>query len=208
MGGKQLVVPIGSNFDRIQRLPIDKIRRHRLVYMGSLRQGQGIGLVIEALPKIRKVIRDIELLVVGFGPLGQELSNRARQLGLQDCVTFTGQIADHRDLERTLCSCGVGLAPYEPTANGFTQYTEPGKVKVYMACGLPVIITRVPAIAREVEKVGAGISITYDVGELASSVEKLFSDDAAYASMRAAAISFASQYSWTRIFNAAFDDMF
>ncbi len=203
----QLVVPIGSNFERIKRLPINQVRRNRLVYMGSLREGQGIELAIEALPKIRAAIPDADMLVIGSGPLERRLRLLVLKLGLKDSVTFTGQVPNHEDVERMISSCGIAIAAYEPSVKGFTQYTEPGKVKVYLACGVPVIITKVPEIAAEIDKRGAGWVIDYDITELADGVMRLCTDDGFYRSARAAATTFASEYSWTEIFRRTFEGM-
>ena len=45
----QIVVPIGVNFDRIERRDISKINRYSLVYMGHVKKHQGLELVIEKL---------------------------------------------------------------------------------------------------------------------------------------------------------------
>ncbi len=205
--GKQLVVPIGTNFERIQRMHSQDKARNKLVYMGSLRAGQGIELAIEAFPRIKATVPDTELLIVGSGPLASKLKDRVSELGLGDYVSFTGEVPDHSKVEQILTGCHIGLAPYEPSEDNFTQFTEPGKVKVYLACGLPVIITKVPKIAEEIEKRGAGLLISYDSLELSEAVRKLSCDKEAYASARSAAIAFASEYEWTSVFARAFGSM-
>ena len=64
---KQIVVPIGVNFNRIKRLSLGEINRNCVVYMGHLRKGQGLELIIQALPKIVKKIPSIKLLIIGTG---------------------------------------------------------------------------------------------------------------------------------------------
>ncbi len=155
--GPQLIVPIGSNFERIQRRPPSQVYRNRIVYMGSLRQGQGIQMAVEAFDKVRSILPHAEFVIVG--------------------------------------------------TNNFTRYTEPGKVKVYLACGLPVIITRVPEIANEIEARGAGIVSDYTIDGLASTIVKLIQDETAYMDARSAAIAFASQFTWDNVFDRAFNSM-
>lgn len=205
---RNLLVPIGSNFDRIERLPLEKVQRNKIVYLGSLREGQGLRLIVDAFSEIRKVTPDAELLIIGSGPLEQSLKERVTILGLESSVTFTGLIQDHRDVEKLLTNCAIGLAPYEPIQKGFTKYTEPGKVKVYMACGLPVIITKVPEIANEIERRGAGQTISYTIDGLVNAIMSLCEDDAAYEKSREAAIAFAAEFSWNSVFTNAFRNMF
>jgi len=203
----QMVVPIGSSFARINRKPIQEIRRHRIAYMGSLRPGQGIELAIDAMPKISQEIPNAELIIIGSGPLARELEDRAKVLGVQQNTIFVGPVASHLDVEDILTNCAVGLALYEPRSDSFTQYTEPGKIKVYMACGLPVITTRVPEISKDLDRNGAGILIAYNLPDLIEATSILLRDDQVYRSARESAIRFASEYSWEKIFDNAFSEM-
>lgn len=206
--GTQLIVPIGSNFERIKRMSLSEIRRHRLVYAGSLRAGQGVELAVESLSSLRDSVPKAELVIIGSGPLEEELRRHVHKLGLDQYITFTGHIPDHREVERVIGGCGIGLALYEPTEENYTKYTEPGKVKLYMACGLPVVMTRVPEIAKRVEQLGAGIVVDYDSREVANAIRRLCSNDSLYTSARAAATSYASNYSWSTIFGSTFSTMF
>ena len=69
-------------------------------------------------------------------------------------------------MEKELCKCAVGLAPYIVDKKNFSYYTDPGKAKVYLGCGLPVIITKFPLIAYEIDKRGAGVAIDYSERDL------------------------------------------
>src|SRR5437879_7547497 len=175
--------------------------------MGSLRPNQGIELAISAFPRVKERFPDAELLIIGSGPMESDLRRLATQSNLKD-VVFAGQIPDHKDVEQRLSRCGIGLAPYEPTPSSYTPYTEPAKVKVYLACGLPVIITNVPEIARNIEDRGAGIVIDYSVPSFVNAVAKLIDNDNAYRAARKAAVRFASEYSWRNVFDQAFEQVF
>ena len=61
---------------------------------------------------------------------------------------------DHDWTLSYLPTCGVALAPYVNEEKGTFKYAEPLKVKDYLGCGLPIIITRVPDIANEIDKKG------------------------------------------------------
>jgi len=200
---KQIVVPIGVNFARIRHLPIEEINRNCLVYLGHLREGQGLELIIRALPKIVKKIPHIKLLIIGTGQLENELKNMAKELGVSKNVEFKGFIEDHRDVEKILSKCAVGLAVYEPDPDSITQYTDPSKPKQYMACGLPVIITRVPWIAKKIEENAMGVVVNYSATELSDAVIKLLNDDELYAICRENALKFASELDWEKIFGDA-----
>lgn len=200
----QMIVPIGCNFERINRPPFEAINRFDIVYMGHLREYQGIELIIEAMPKILEEVPQARLLIVGTGSLETRLKDMVKELNLEKHVHFTGYVKEHSELEKVLTECAVGLAPYVPDPKSYTWYADPGKPKQYMGCGLPVIMTRVPWIASEIERRRMGMTIDYDKSELANAVVKLLKNDELYMKFRENAISFASEFSWNRIFRDAF----
>jgi len=51
---------------------------------------KGIRVLVEALPRIRSAVPDVELLLVGDGPLRHDLERRAGELGVRDRVLFVG----------------------------------------------------------------------------------------------------------------------
>lgn len=200
----QIVVPIGVHFNRIQRISLEEIDKNRIVYMGHLRQKQGLELIIEALPTVVKEITDLKLIIIGEGKLRDILENRARQLQIDGYIEFKGYIPDHKDVERILTTCAIGLAPYEPDINSFTWYADPSKPKQYMASGLPIIITKVAKIAEEIQKRPMGIVINYDKDELVNAIVKLLKDSEFYSKCRHNAIEFSSHLTWDHIFEEAF----
>ncbi len=200
---RQIVVPIGVNFDRIKRLPFKEINRKWIAYMGHLRKGQGLELIVETLPRVVKEIPDVQLLIIGTGELENSLKKRIAELGINKNVEFKGFIKDHKNVENMLTKCAVGLAVYEPSPDSMTQYTDPSKPKQFMACGLPVIITAVPWVAEEIEKKHMGLVIKYNENALAEAVIKLLKDDKLYIESRENAINFASTLNWDKIFDNA-----
>ncbi|MBZ9578208.1 glycosyltransferase family 4 protein [Patescibacteria group bacterium] len=199
----QSVVPLGCNFKDIKRLPLDKINRYDIAYMGQLNEEQGIQLMIEALPDIKRKFPDAKLIIIGTGKLEKELKIRAEELKLANSIYFKGFIKDDRKMEEILASCAIGVAPYPPLEHGCKQFCDPGKIKIYMACGLPVIITNVPNVAKDIKEKAAGIVIDYNKIQLIDAVAKLFIDDENYKRSRKNAISFASYFDWNYIFNFA-----
>lgn len=168
---------------------------------------QGLELIVESLPIVIKRIPRVKLIVIGTGLLAQKLKDIVCELRLEKSVEFKGFIADHRDVETILSKCGVGLAVYPPNPKSFTYYADPSKPKQYMACGLPVIVTRVPQVAHDIEKRGSGIVINYDKEALANAIIRLLTDDNLYATCRRNAIEFASEHEWSGIFDKAFIEL-
>ncbi|TMD48579.1 MAG: glycosyltransferase family 4 protein [Chloroflexi bacterium] len=199
----QVVVPLGTYFDRIPRSS-SAPSVPRLAFLGHLLEKQGLQLVIEALPSIRRRLPAVTLLVLGDGPYRGALERQSANLGVAKAVEFAGFIDDHREVERRLAGCTLGLAPYVPDPDSFSRFADPGKIKTYLACGLPVILTDVPPIALLVEERGAGRIVPYEPAALAETIIDYLSDPQRLERARAAAMELGAEYAWDRVFGAAF----
>lgn len=198
-----LVVPLGCNFERIERLPITMINRHDVVFLGTLAPEQGVNWLLETWSIIRARVPDANLVIVGGGEQEEALKQQANRLGIESSVKFLGFVPDDVEVERTLAKCGVGVAPYAADEASFKRYADPGKVKLYLAAGLPVVITNVPPIAQVIHEAEAGFAINHEDGELTEAIVTLLTQDDIYERYRANAIQFAARFSWNRIFGEA-----
>jgi len=200
----QMTVPTGTHFEEAKQLPFEQIDRTSVVFLSHLRENQGIEMILEALPEVVKEIPSANLVVIGTGPLEDYFKNEVKKRNIDKNVVFLGYIENHVEIEKIVSKCGVGLAPYVPDSNSFTWYADPGKPKVYLGCGVPVIITRVPEVAFEIEKRGAGIAINHDKHELIGAIVKILTNDEVYRQCRQKALEFASKYTWENVFDDAF----
>jgi len=199
----QIVVPIGVNFDRIQRRDNDKINRYYLVYMGHIKKHQGLELIINSLKDIINKVPKAKLLIVGGGDLKEHLKDLVAKNYLGKYVEFKDYIPDHRDVESILSGCAIGLALYEPDPYSITWYADPSKPKQYMASGLPVIITSVPAISDEIKSKRLGLVVNYNKESFVNGVFKLLLDNKFYFECRKNVIEFSSTIRWETIFSNA-----
>jgi glycosyltransferase involved in cell wall biosynthesis len=199
----QIVVPLGTHYERISRA-LTAPAVPRLAFLGHLLEKQGLQLAIESLALVRRRVPAVTLLVLGDGPYRATLQQLTAERGLADAVEFAGFIDDHREVERRLAACTLGLAPYVPDPESFTRFADPGKIKTYLACGLPVILTDVPPVARLLEERGAGRIVAYDASALAQVITNYLEDAAALQRARAAAVELGADYAWDRVFGDAF----
>ncbi len=202
-GGNQNVVPIGIWFDRIKRRDIPEIARHTLVFMGHILEKQGIQYVLSAIPDIIREIPDFKFLVLGGGEYLSTLKAQGEALRIMDHIEFTGYVERHEDIEDILSHCGVAVALYEQFDSdghlSFTYFSDPGKVKVYLACGLPVLISDVAHIARDIETSQCGIVIDVDPRTIAKATISLMKDEATLRKYRENAVKYAAQFDWNKI---------
>ena len=204
----QITVPTGTHFETLKSMHLAHPEKNTVVFLSHLRKGQGIELVLEALPEVVKQIPSVKLVVIGTGPLEKYFREEVKERNLTDNIVFLGYIENHDEIDKIVAKCRVGIAPYVPDPNSFTWSADPGKPKVYLGCGIPVIITRVPEVALEISKREAGIAINYSSLELAEAITKLLTNDVFYDKCRANAIEFASELDWGTVFTEAFTKLF
>ena len=196
-----------SNSEAIHRKEISNIRPHDIVYFGALRNEHGPGLIIEALPAIAAEVPDVQVVFIGDGPLKNSLAARTDELNVTSHVHFTGFIESVEDVYEILTRCGLALATYLPDDTTYKLYSDPGKVKIYLACGLPVLITDVPPIAKTIHERGAGTIVEYSPSSLTETVIGIFADSGRYSRMREEAIVMASEFDWNSIWLRTFESM-
>jgi glycosyltransferase involved in cell wall biosynthesis len=201
----QLVVPMGGgvtvNFE-------DNFERNTMIFVGNLRRGQGLELVIKSFPKIVKEIPDAKLIIIGTGPILRELKELVDKLGLNKHIRFTGYMRDHELIRKLVSKAALGIAMYEPNKDNFTWFADPGKIKLYLVSGIPVITTKVPPIAKEIQNYKAGAVIEYNEETFANTVISLLKDDNEYYEMRSNAQKLGSKYLWPSIFRSALEPVF
>ncbi len=198
---KTIIVPDGNHSLRIKQKEFSQIKKENIVYLGGVYKKQGIDLVIEALPRLNKLIKNVEFVVIGDGEYLGELKEKVKSLGLNN-VKFLGYIKDSSRVEDILTSSGIAVAPYLPDKNSFTYYSDPGKPKWYLACGLPVIITNVPAVAEVIKRRKAGKMINYDKEELINAVLEIM-HKGNYEEYRKNARKMGLSFDWSIIFKKA-----
>ncbi len=200
-----VTLPMGANLERIRPLPISKINRHQFIFVGILLEKQGLQLIIQALPKIIKKVKDVQLVVVGKGEYEQTLIKLAHDLHVERYINFLGFVEKHSDVEKLLCKSAIGIAPYMPISDNYTYFTDPGKPKLYLGCALPVVITDVPAIARVIQAKKAGFVMDYSVQSCATILIRLLTNEKLYAQYRRNAMELAKSYDTNSLIKRALD---
>ncbi len=203
----QKVVPIGVWKKDIKIKPLSKSKKHWLVFAGHLLDKQGLQMVIKSLPAIISLYPDTHLLVIGGGEYEDKLKELVKKLHLLKAVTFTGWISDQNKILKLLRSCALALATYDPQGennSNFTYYADPTKVKTYLSCGLPVIMTRVSYNAEELEKAGCARLTEYDVSSVQKAILYFWEDDSHLMVARKNTILMAKKFTWETIFTQVF----
>jgi glycosyltransferase involved in cell wall biosynthesis len=196
---KQIQVPDGT--DRLPIVPFSKINRYQIAFVGHLIKSVGIQLAIESLAEVQKQIPKVNLIIIGTGPLEDELKKRVKKLHIK--VKFYGYINNINKVYKILSTCAFALAPYEQSNDNISQYTDPGKIKNYLSLGLPIIITKVPRIANEIKNTSSGVKINFSKNELSEAMLKLLKSDSLLIEYRYNVQKLAKKYEWNKVFDRA-----
>ena len=113
-------------------------RKNVIGYIGRLSPVKGVTNFVKAIPLISKERDDLEFLIVGDGPLLNEIKNKLKNKESYDKVELTGWIP-HNELSDCLNELKLLVLP---------SNTEglPNIVLEAMACGTPVLATPVGGV--------------------------------------------------------------
>jgi glycosyltransferase involved in cell wall biosynthesis len=132
-----------------------------MVSVGGLVERKGFHRVLEVMPALLGDVPSLHYVLVGgaspAGDMGAELRAQVERLGLRDRVTFTGPLPPG-EIKWALSAADVFVLAtrYEGWANVFLEA---------MACGLPVVTTRVGGNAEVVRSPEHGTLVPFGDAE-------------------------------------------
>jgi glycosyltransferase involved in cell wall biosynthesis len=195
-------VPYGSHPQ--EAVPASACDRTRVVYMGDVLRSKGAELIVPMAQELERLVPDFRFTVIGGGKDLPALREEVRAAGLENHFDICGFVENIADVVDRLRGAGVAIAPYYPfDANSFTFFSDPGKVKVYLGCGVPIVLTDVPPVAKDIEKEGAGKIAGYDAAGFADAIASILGDDN-YLQVRENARRLGERFAWPKVFAEAF----
>lgn len=198
---KRKVVPYGVWLERIKKYTYQNCEQNTLVFMGHLLEKQGVQLVLRAMPLLIKNKPHLSFKIIGTGQYEETLRKLAKDLNVDKHCKFMGKIPDTRAMEEEIAKSAVAIAPYIKSLDTWTFYADPGKIKTYLACGVPVVLTDIPWNANEITKKQCGLISPEDEREIARKVLKLM-DAKTNQQFRKSAIQYSKSYCYQNIFGA------
>jgi glycosyltransferase involved in cell wall biosynthesis len=187
---KFVVIPNGANNKLFY--PMDKkycrnrlglsLNRKIIGVIGSMQPFYEIDCVIKALPRILNNFPDVYFIVVGREyppPLGHSkktLQSLANEMGVSPRVEFIDPVP-YEEVPLYINSFDICLLPIVKR-QGWYAGISPLKLKEYLACGQPVIVSNVRGESQLLKQIGAGIH--YEAGnpnDLADKVCTILKDE-------------------------------
>ncbi|MXR41870.1 glycosyltransferase [Halobaculum sp. WSA2] len=137
-----------------------------VMFVGRLQDGKGVPDLLDAYAQL---VSPAVLYIVGDGPLRAELEQRAHDIGIADCVRFTGAV-EHEAIHQYFAACDVFCLP--SYHEGFPVVNLEA-----LASGKPIVSTDINAIAEQVTEGKNGYLVSPgDVNGLTEALDRLLGD--------------------------------
>jgi glycosyltransferase involved in cell wall biosynthesis len=192
------VVRNGPDLERFLPLAPDpelrRGRRYLLAYLGMMGPQDGIDHAIGALAALReRRDPDWHAILIGEGPVRQEMESLAGSLGLGESVEFAGWREDG-DIRRILSSADVCIAPDPPSP--LNDVSTMIKVPEYMAMG--AAIASYDLAETRISAADAAAYADPDPDSLGACIDGLLDDPDRRAAMVRAGRARIGELSWQR----------
>lgn len=186
---KIIVISNGVDLKRFNAISAEK-KYGRILYVGRLESHKRVDTLLAAYHQLKKSYSNIELIIVGKGPLKKNLMVMSKELGLDD-VRFCDQMP-YDKLIAVMKSSWILVLPSIMEGQGIVLLEA-------MAAGTPPI-----AIQAEGSAVGDVVLNNYNgllvsPGDLKVAIEKLLTERNLYSSLRDNGLKYVEDYDWEKI---------
>jgi len=177
---KIVVIENGANTDLFKPMHQEKAKKelkleekkNYICFVGNLAPWQGVEFLIQSAPLILKESTHTKFLIIGDGPMKEELIDLAEQMAVSDKFIFTG-VVPYEEVPKYINASDICVVYKKPLKSGYS----PLKLYEYMACEKPVIASRVEGF-EILEENHAGILVEPEnPKELAKAIIKLLKDE-------------------------------
>lgn len=203
---KNLTIAHGADLSQI-KIPNDKqMNKDQMVIVGNVTQAIKFEMIINSLKEVIKTNKKAQIVLIGSGSSESKIKTLIKKNHLEKNFVFLGRM-DHKTLLKALPKFGIGLAIYGNTFD-WNLYSDSLKVKEYLACGLPVIMSGAPAAQDEIKQSGAVYIIDINQDRLTKAMKDLLTNKKLYSQFRKKALSFRLGLDWNKIYDKALSKLY
>lgn len=160
-----------------------------LLFVGRLQRSKGVFELMDIFAELLGAFQDLHLTVVGEGEILPQLNEKARDLNIQEKITFTGSLS-HEKLFEYYFKSTLFIFPTKAETFGLVPLEA-------MACGLPVVTTDLPAL-RESTGGNAVLLSPEDKDLWVETVKKLMDGSAKRNELSAKGVTWARNFTWEK----------
>lgn len=145
--------------------------RKTILYQGVLNPGRGLKPMIKAL----HFIKDLDLIIIGYGKVAEELKDVVSHEKMNDRVHFLGRISREKLANYTKLAT-LGMVLEEPLGKSF-EYSLPNKLFDYIHAELPIVAGNLPEISKIINTYKVGVQVdNYSPEKIAEKIKEVLSN--------------------------------
>lgn len=178
-------------------------KNKNIVFLGTIDEKNGAQLLPSIIAQVTKSIPNASLDVMGDGHLKDLLLKDIKKLQVQGHIKLLGHLS-FREFSTRLADYAVGIAPYAYSEKSLTPLSDSLKMRLYLAAGLPVVITRGYSFSDEIEENGLGFAVEDTADSFAKAITVLLKDQKLNQEIRARALAYSKKLDLGGFYDRAF----
>jgi glycosyltransferase involved in cell wall biosynthesis len=181
-----------EDYNDVTIFPDRKTGTKNILYVGRFNPVKGVQYLITSMKKIHDEMPDARLILVGDGKERERLAALSIQLGIQKYVQFIG-LVPHEKIKTYMQQADVFVLP--SLSEGF-----PNVILEAMACGLPIVASRVGGIPDIITNSTHGYLVEVkDTNDIANKILLLLSDEPLRKKISDNNRHFVKKYTWENV---------
>jgi len=167
--------------------------RFLIVYPGTLNRHQGLEIAVRAFDMVKQRMPNAEFLIYGVGPERLELERLIDTLHLEHRVSIK-DFRSIKEIARIMADADLGVIP--KLADGFGNEAFSTKTVEFMACGVPILLSRTMIDSHYFD---SSVAAFFEPGNVESLARALLEDYQSPEKRRAraeAGLSLAARWNW------------
>ena len=161
-----------DNFVDYRKLFSFKQNDKVIIYQGVLNKGRGLELLIRSFNHISL---QIKLIILGNGPLKNELKNITSDLNLDNQIKFLDRVPVEELLNYT-SGADIGINLLEDY-NLSKKLASPNKLFEYIHAGIPVICSKTIENEKVMKKYTIGIMVENNINNISNKINQFVKED-------------------------------
>jgi len=135
-----IVLRSGPRLERMKiqepKLELKRGYKYMVGYLGVIGQQEGVEYILECAKYIKERENNVFWGIVGGGPNLEAVKQKAKTMGLEDCMEFTGRVNDQQMLDYLNTA---EVCVNSDTYNSMNDKSTMNKILEYMALGKPIV---------------------------------------------------------------------
>jgi len=170
-----------------------------ICFVGNFAPWQGVEYLIRAVPYISSRCPCVRVLLVGDGAMKQAWMELADSLGVLEHILFTGAVP-YEEVPLYIGASDICVAPFISRRNERIGLS-PLKVYEYLACGRPVVASKINGITELLAQSRGGIAVMPENShELGEAILYLLRDDSLREEMGSSGCNYVTaNHTWVKV---------